>query len=501
MKQYLVLIPPGSDDASLVEELEQLAAQEPSRFHVVVVRNPAGSDTGERSDEQRLGAALAALTTRGLAADGEVGQRSVVGSVARVAEPGRYDALVVPVPDTGGLETLDLDVARRLHQIEIPELILLTPRGKRPGPTGPRRRAGRQSRRPRGAPARTALLGISLVVLVAAAVLVPLPVVELRPGPAIDVPPLVRVGHATRPVTGRLLLLTVNLSEPSTTGVLRALVSHHRELLPRWKVIPAGVDPRQYDRAERAVFDESARVAAAVGVSAAGYPVHVTGGGARVVAVVPGSPAAEILRVGDVITAVDGRPTPLASDVEAALAPLPIGRRITVLIQRGDATLDQVIPVRPVGALGQIGLGVAIRTVAERMDLPFPVTVNASQIGGPSAGLMMALAIYDLVGPGDLTRGRVIAGTGTINVAGAVGPIGGIAEKVVAAEHTGATIFLAPASQAAAARQAAGGRLQVIPVSTFAAAVDALCSSAATTRAIRAVPDRSDSGLVPNRPT
>jgi hypothetical protein len=125
VRRYLILVPRGGDEA-LFEQLERLAAREPSRFHVVVPRWPQVNAGAEPAAEKRLAAVVGTLVARGLAADGEVGEVSVVGSVARAAERARYDALVVPFPETAGVDTLNLGVACRLHQIDIPELVMVT---------------------------------------------------------------------------------------------------------------------------------------------------------------------------------------------------------------------------------------------------------------------------------------------------------------------------------------------------------------------------------------
>jgi PDZ domain-containing protein len=103
--------------------------------------------------------------------------------------------------------------------------------------------------------------------------------------------------------------------------------------------------------------------------------------------------------------------------------------------------------------------------------LPFPVRIVPQKIvGGPSAGLMFALTVYDLVSPGDLTGGRKIAGTGTISLDGTVGPIGGVERKVVAAELAGAEYFLSPPENYAAALAAARD-IQVVRVATAEEAI------------------------------
>ena len=112
---------------------------------------------------------------------------------------------------------------------------------------------------------------------------------------------------------------------------------------------------------------------------------------------------------------------------------------------------------------------------------PFPVSIDSGDIGGPSAGLMWALGLYELMTPGDLTGGRTIAGTGTIDLRGHVGPIGGIRDKVVAAQHAGASIFLAPADDMAELDGVDTGAMRVISVATFADALQALRPGGTTT--------------------
>ena len=124
IKRYLVLVP-RVGDASLFDQLGRLASRQPSEFHVVVPRWPQVNVGAEPAAERHLQTVVEALVSRGLAAHGEVGEVSVVGTVARAAERSHYDALVLPLPDTSGLDTINLSVACRLHQIDIPELVVL----------------------------------------------------------------------------------------------------------------------------------------------------------------------------------------------------------------------------------------------------------------------------------------------------------------------------------------------------------------------------------------
>jgi PDZ domain-containing protein len=324
---------------------------------------------------------------------------------------------------------------------------------------------------------RRLLLGASVGIVAVALGVVPLPLVELNPGPALDVPSQIDFGGPAHPVKGKLLLTTVTIVQPSAIGALEGLVTPHHELVWQTQVIPPGVNEQEYLASQIQVFQESAQVAAAVGLRAAGYPVSVSGGGVQVVGVISGSPADGKLKVGDVITEIDGRPIQLASDLQAATQKAVDGQTVTLTVVRGDQQVQVPIQLRRLSQLGRPGLGVALRTIAPKIVLPFPVKVKNQDIGGPSAGLMMSLGVYSLASGDDLSRGRVVAGSGTIDLNGAVGPVGGVAEKIVGAEKQGARIFLVPTSEAADARRAGLTDVKIIPVDTFAQAKDALKAS------------------------
>jgi PDZ domain-containing protein len=191
--------------------------------------------------------------------------------------------------------------------------------------------------------------------------------------------------------------------------------------------------------------------------------------------IVAHSPAAAVLHPGDLITAVDGRPLTSASDLPNAIRGAT-GRPVTLQIQRPTATTGQTVTTTPVatGPDHTPQLGVLVEPPAVDVRLPIPVTNDDHGVEGPSAGLMTGLAIYDELSPSDLAAGRTIAGTGTLDIDGRVGDIGGIEAKARAAAAAGAQLFLAPADQAAAARTVLGNRVPVIGVDTFQQALDAL---------------------------
>jgi PDZ domain-containing protein len=324
---------------------------------------------------------------------------------------------------------------------------------------------------------RVYLIGGTLAVL-AAAIIVPMPFIAIEPGVALPVPSRVHLQTTdVHPIRGQLLMTAVTLAEPSAVGVVAAWANPKDDVVPKPAVIPPGVDEQQYLVTQQKLFEETGRIAAAVGLRAAGYPVNITGGGAQVMGVIRGSPADGKLRVGDVITAVDGQPIRLASDLGRATARAHQSDVVTLTVQSAGQPRSVQVTLDRIDQLGRIGLGVSVQTVGLDVTLPFPVEVDARQLGGPSAGLMISLTVFDMASPVDLVRGRTIAGTGTIDLDGNVGPVGGVKQKVETARAEHATIFLVPADELAQAREGADSTIRLIPVTTFDEARRALAAS------------------------
>jgi Lon-like protease len=144
-------------------------------------------------------------------------------------------------------------------------------------------------------------------------------------------------------------------------------------------------------------------------------------------------------------------------------------------VDRGGERVAVTVVAGRLPGLEQAGMGITSQTIEEEVVLPVAVDlVDQNRIGGPSAGLMIALTVYDLVAEEDLATGRRIAGTGTIDANGTVGRVGSVREKTIAAIADGFEVLLVPASQAADARAAADGALEVIGVATIDDAIAAL---------------------------
>ena len=326
---------------------------------------------------------------------------------------------------------------------------------------------------------RAGFLPVSMVTLISAVLIVPLPLYVERPGRTVSLGACVDVGGEATAVSGDFLLTTINVLRGTTADAVLGIVDTETTVVGQRHVIPPGVDSRTYFDQQRQVFASTAEVAAAVALDEAGLEVSVRGEGVEVVRVVPGSPAEGILQVGDVITAINGEETLVEGDLRAIVAASSPDEELELTLRRGEEELT--VAVTPELIQGMPVMGILPTTRNPSVDLPVPVDVASGSVGGPSAGLMIALAVYDKVlDDVDLAAGRVVAGTGTLDQEGRVGPIGGIALKVLAADRIGADVFLAPASNASAAARAvpSASPMRVVPVDTFDAARDALVESA-----------------------
>jgi PDZ domain-containing protein len=306
------------------------------------------------------------------------------------------------------------------------------------------------------------------LVLLAASLYVPIPAFfEFLPGPVSDVEKLVEVeNHDTYPSDGTMLLTTVSVdTEVTVAKMVVAMFSDSRQIVLKDQVTGGGSieDLEEQQKIEMRTSKQQAMVVV-LGELGVAEP---KGSGARVAQTISGFPAEGVLEEDDVITAINDQPIRTTCDVQAAIRSTEPGEEMTLVVERGSEpesiTVDTVEnPNEP----GTSFLGVAMEEVDYEFDSDIEVSFKTGDIAGPSAGLMFSLALYDKLGPEDLTGGRTIAGTGTIGCDGEVGPIGGIEQKIAAAEDAGAEVFLAPEANFAAA-QGIADDMEVISVTNF----------------------------------
>jgi PDZ domain-containing protein len=292
---------------------------------------------------------------------------------------------------------------------------------------------------------------VAVIMLGAAAALYTPPFVIIEPGETADVGGDVTIsGTPTTPLTGRYLLTSVRLRQSNGLVTALAALRPDRDVIRIGQLLPQGVDAQQYFASQRELFLESRRLAAAAAARAVGLPVTITGSGVRVVRVLPDSPAAGVLREGDVIVAVDGQRVDDADELRELIRARPPGSRLRLRLDRGQV---EVRSAQLPGMSGGVGIGVQVETRDLRIDLPFQVQFrDRPDVAGPSAGLAYSLAVADLLARQDYAAGRTIATTGTIEADGEVGEVGGVEQKAIAAERAGAQLFLVPREEVDQAR-------------------------------------------------
>jgi PDZ domain-containing protein len=297
-----------------------------------------------------------------------------------------------------------------------------------------------------------------------------LPLYSIGPGPARSVEPLIHVsGATTYPSDGRFVMTSIVFEQLTAFGALASWLDPNRAVVSRGALYAPGETVRQEHVRSISQMDQSKLDATFVALSElTGYPREHRKG-VLVESVVAGCAADGELYPGDLILSIDGQRIDGRADASRVIGEAPSGSTLTfdIRVDGERRTIDLVR--RPCGGSAEPLVGVSLIN-----NFPFRVSISSGDIGGPSAGLMWALGLYDLLTPGDLAGGRMIAGTGEIGLDGTVRPIGGIAEKIIAAERAGADVFLVPREELGAARAADADDMQLVPVSTFRDALELL---------------------------
>ena len=324
-----------------------------------------------------------------------------------------------------------------------------------------------------------AIAGLATVAAIAVAVLFPVPYVILTPGPTLNTlgkdssgQPLISVtGHPTYSTSGHLNLVTISYeggpgSNLNVFEALRAWLSPSEAVVPQSELFPPGQSAQQTQAQDTEQMASSQELATAAALTQLHikYQTQV-----EVQSTVPGYPASKSLKSGDIIETVDGKPVTGDSSLSSMITAYPVGSTLQLEVLRAGKTLT--IPVASKTSGGTAVIGVQVQ---EQYKFPFNVQISVGDIGGPSAGMMFALGIIDMLTPLNLTGGKFIAGTGEITASGQVQPIGGIQQKMVGARNAGATVFLAPAGNCSDTVGAVPAGLKVVKVSTLSQAVSDL---------------------------
>jgi len=323
------------------------------------------------------------------------------------------------------------------------------------------------------------IASVGTAVAIAVSVLVPVPYVILGPGPTLNTlgkdssgHPLITIsGRASYPTSGHLNMVTVSYQgcQGDRFNIFTALVAWlnpHEAVVPETEICPAGQTQKQTQQQDTQQMTSSQQTATAAALTELHIPYSTQ---VVVVQAEKGFPAYGVLKAGDVITAVDGKPVTSQTALTSLIFAQPAGSALALSITRKGQR--QQVQVRTRASGGHPVMGVEI---SGQYKFPFMVRISVGDIGGPSAGMMFALAIVDKLTNRDLTGGKFIAGTGEITAGGQVQAIGGIQQKMIGAHNAGATIFLTPASNCADTKGAVPAGLRLVKVSTLTQAVDDL---------------------------
>ena len=316
-------------------------------------------------------------------------------------------------------------------------------------------------------------LGILLGVLGS---LIQVPYAVMRPGPISNVlgatthsdgsnaDLIVIKGHESFPTTGSLDFTTVRINggpgyPVNVWSVIAAWVDPRQDVYPVDAIFPPQQTQEQVQQENQAEMVDSQQEATAVALRAAGISVTEK---VSIASVSVDAPSGTAFQAGDVLVSIGGTEITSADAARKAIQQATPGSTLDVVVDRGGGKVT--LKPKTGASGGRTVIGVVLKV---DFQFPFSVSIDAGNVGGPSAGLMFSLGIYDKLTTGSLTGGQTIAGTGTINSSGAVGPIGGIRQKLVGAKEGGANYFLAPADNCGEVRDAVPDGLQAVKVATF----------------------------------
>ena len=328
------------------------------------------------------------------------------------------------------------------------------------------------------------LLGMGLLLALGAALaLIPVPYVTMSPGPTVDVlgesdgQPIVQVdGHRTYPTDGTLDIVTVLVTNPDARmNLVRALtgwIDPDVAVLPFDSVYPPGTTAEEEAAQDSAQMVNSQDTAIAAALTELGYDLSTY---AEVTGVSASGPSGGELKPRDRFVLIDGKRIKSVEELFEVMQGVEPGDTVRGVVRRdGERTRFSVKTVPSPDDPDQALLGILVGT---GYAFPFDVSVDIDDtIGGPSAGLVFAVSVYDTLTPGPLLQGGAVAGTGTITADGRVGPIGGIQQKIVAARDAGASLFLVPPANCDEAMKApvAPDDIRLVRADTLHSAIDAL---------------------------
>lgn len=335
------------------------------------------------------------------------------------------------------------------------------------------------------------LSALVLVVMTVVAAVLPAPYVVESPGPSLNVlgeyegKDIVSVENRDGAASeGELRMTTVSVQgspgyDIPLAGVMSAWFDRDRSIMPVEALYPDDTDAEDNSLMNTVEMNGSQQEAIAAALAKQGISYSTT---TIVAGVRSDGAAANRLEPGDVVLTVNGQQVTDVASAGEAIGRTPRGQKVNVTVRRKGEEKSFALTPRYEGERALVGI-----VLSRGFEFPVKVNFALDGIGGPSAGMIFALAIYDEMTPGDLTGGKKIAGTGTIDEQGTVGPIGGIRQKMIGSRSDGAEYFLAPSANCDEVTGHIPEGLQVVKVDSLSDAINSV-EQIASTGAIEGLP-------------
>ena len=267
---------------------------------------------------------------------------------------------------------------------------------------------------------------------------------------------------------GNLYQLTVRRDEANYFVYAWARLNSQIDLYPREVILPDGVTPQELSEISIQNMVTSENVAIAVALNSLDYEIESEGDGVLVVGLLDDSPVKDKLIKNDLIISINNELVRSASEFISMLRTYEIGDIVNIGLIRNEQELTiETKLIEHVEYENEPMVGFLASTPNQQFIFPFEVDIKTGNVGGPSAGMMMALNVYNLLTEDDITNGKKIAGTGTIEIDGSIGPVGGVKQKVIAAKRANAGLILVPIANYEEASVFADDNTQIVAVNSF----------------------------------
>ena len=323
------------------------------------------------------------------------------------------------------------------------------------------------------------ILVVVVTILALVAFLWKLPYYTLAPGSARDTEQFIVIeGATTYPdQTGTIDYLTVSVKQATPADLLLAWIDPAIDVVDA-ELVLGSQTPSENRELNLQLMASSKDSASYQALQRMGYEIPISGTGAVIASVAEDVPAASVIQRGDTVVSVGPEPVAVNQDLIRLVSGLPPGAVVELGVQPFEGGETRTVAVELVArpedpSRSMIGVSTFTRDLT--FDFPVDVSIDSGRVGGPSAGLAFTLGILDALTPESVTGGAQVATTGTMELNGTVGPVGGVHQKVVAASREGVDLMMVPSAEIDEARRYAGD-LRVEPVDDLDEALEVLAS-------------------------